>query len=80
MNELEAKCYLTKKGGANNSDHTCSVLHEYSFIATVLFRSFSLLANYVVTCRPRIFKNEVFLCNSYNVIRYNKHALKLHND
>ena len=23
MNELEAKCYLTKKGGANNSDHTC---------------------------------------------------------
>ena len=24
MNELEAKCYLTKKGGANNSDHTCS--------------------------------------------------------
>ena len=24
MNELEAKCYLTKKGGANNSDHTCT--------------------------------------------------------
>ena len=23
MNELEAKCYLTKQGGANNSDHTC---------------------------------------------------------
>ena len=27
MNELEAKCYLTKKGGANNSDHTCSSLN-----------------------------------------------------
>ena len=24
MNELEAKCYLTKKGGANTSDHTCT--------------------------------------------------------
>ena len=24
MNEVEAKCYLTKKGGANNSDHTCT--------------------------------------------------------
>ena len=23
MNELEAKCYLTKQGGANNSDHDC---------------------------------------------------------
>ena len=24
MNKLEAKCYLTKKGGANKSDHTCT--------------------------------------------------------
>ena len=23
MKELEAKCYLTKQGGANNSDHDC---------------------------------------------------------
>ena len=23
MNELEAKCYLTKQGGANNSDQHC---------------------------------------------------------
>ena len=28
MNELEAKCYLTKKGGANNSDHTCMYVHQ----------------------------------------------------
>ena len=34
MNELEAKCYLTKQGGANNSDHTCRSLlinHSFSF-------------------------------------------------
>ena len=28
MNELEAKCYLTKQGGANNSDHTCTRLEH----------------------------------------------------
>ena len=29
MNELEAKCYLTKQGGANNSDHTCILYVRY---------------------------------------------------
>ena len=28
MNELEAKCYLTKQGGANNFDHDC-ILHKF---------------------------------------------------
>ena len=32
MNELEAKCYLTKKGGANNSDHTCIACHADTVI------------------------------------------------
>ena len=27
MNELEAKCYLTKLGGANNSDHELYVTY-----------------------------------------------------
>ena len=33
MNELEAKCYLTKQGGANNSDHDCIYIacHIFTF-------------------------------------------------
>ena len=35
-------------------------------------------SNYIKTSRPRIFKNEDVPLKSYNLIRDNKHVLKLH--
>ena len=36
MNELEAKSYLTKKGGANNSDHTC-ILYLFRYFTVQIY-------------------------------------------
>ena len=37
MNELEAKCYLTKQEGANNSDHDCIYIYTYIYIWLCLY-------------------------------------------
>ena len=42
MNELEAKCYLTKKGDANNSDHTCTALTLSQIVVSVYLNLLSL--------------------------------------
>ena len=38
MNELEAKSYLTKLGGANNSDHECMRVNYREAQVTILFQ------------------------------------------
>ena len=56
MNELEAKCYLTKKGGANNSDHTCMITSAYLCGAQPLQYSTyatTVTCNRAFTCRVR---------------------------
>ena len=36
MNELEAKCYLTKQGGANNSDQHCIYRGIYDMVPRLI--------------------------------------------
>ena len=67
MNELEAKCYLTKQGGANNSDHTCMIFTYIKinqirlFIDLYITWSFYLWFDY---CRFTCQLCDVFRCNS----------------
>ena len=54
MNDLEAKCYLTKQAGANNSDHDCisaidaKALYEIkSFLVNLMLNQHSKFFNFL---------------------------------
>ena len=77
MNELEAKCYLTKKGGANNSDHTysrllflgCCTLPVLSFPLWICWFLRCILLDFFVTLviasRPVCISSPMSLSISY---------------
>ena len=68
MNELEAKCYLTKQGGANNSDHDC-IYNIYIYKIRVQIHLFLRTEQYYMHTW-KTFRNFILYCRERNFERF----------
>ena len=77
MNELEAKCYLTKKGSANNSDHTCMYVRAQMKVLCGKFYVCSFIECFNTIEFSSFVKYNIAILQSFKLLSFQKDIIRI---